>query len=64
MTVDTNEPFVLDQDFEAAWAVLLHFHHCAGLDRPYRRAFRHREVKAEMKGAGFRVIANSARPEW
>ena len=25
MTVDTDEPFVLDQDFEPAWAVLLHF---------------------------------------
>src|SRR3984957_11619512 len=64
MTVDTDEPFVLDQDFEPAWAVLLHFQHYAGLDRPQRRAFGRREVEAEMKGAGFRVIANSARPEW
>jgi hypothetical protein len=64
MTVDTHEPFVLDQDFEPAWAVLLHLHQSAGLDRPYRRTFGRWEVEAKMKGARFRVIANGTRPKW
>ena len=63
MTVDTDEPFVLDEDFEAARAILVNLHDSAVLIAHTSKTTGARECEAEMKCAGFRMTSKDARPE-